>query len=81
MCLAVPMRLINVDELGGGQAELDGVQYAVNLSLIDDASVGDYVIVHAGFAIEKFDEQEAEARLALFREMAETIGDEFEESS
>lgn len=81
MCLAVPMRLIDVNELGGGQAELDGVQYAVNLSLIDDASVGDYVIVHAGFAIEKFDEVEAEARLALFKEMAETIGDETGESS
>ena len=81
MCLAVPMRLIDVDEFGGGQAELDGVQYAVNLSLIDDANVGDYVIVHAGFAIEKFDEVEAEARLALFKEMAETIGEEPRESS
>ena len=81
MCLAVPMRLIEVDDFGGGSAELDGARYAVNLSLIDDPSVGDYVIVHAGFAIERFDEQEAEARLELFREMADTIGEELEESS
>ena len=50
---------------------MGGVQYQTNLSLVEDAQVGDYVIVHAGFAIQKLDEQEAQETLALFREMAE----------
>jgi hydrogenase expression/formation protein HypC len=71
MCLAVPMKLISVRDDAHGTAELDGAHYEVALGLVERAAVGDYVIVHAGFAIERLDEAEAEARLALFAEWAE----------
>ena len=70
MCLAVPMKLIAFSEAGSATAELDGVQYAVDTSLIEEPELGEYVIVHAGFAIEKLDEKEAQERLALFRTLA-----------
>jgi len=53
-----------------GVLDLDGVTHEVDLSLIEDPRVGDYVIVHAGFAIERLDQAEAEARLDLFEELA-----------
>jgi hydrogenase expression/formation protein HypC len=68
MCLAVPMRLI---ERSGdcGIAEISGVRKDVRLDLLPEAKVGDYVIIHAGFAIQRLDEEEAEETLSLFREM------------
>lgn len=73
MCLAVPMKLVELGPLQSGTAELEGARYPVNLSLLDGAQVGDWLIVHAGFAIERLDRQEAEARLALFEEMARVV--------
>ncbi len=70
MCLAVPMRLIEVDD-ARGVATLGEVSQAVNLSLIEEPRVGEYVIVHAGFAIEKLDVEEARQRIAFFRALAE----------
>ena len=70
MCLAVPMKVVGLRPGGAGVAELGGTRYDVNLALLDEVSVGDYVIVHAGFAIERLDRDEADARLALFCEMA-----------
>ncbi|MCB9477090.1 MAG: HypC/HybG/HupF family hydrogenase formation chaperone [Deltaproteobacteria bacterium] len=72
MCLAVPMRVIEAKADGRGRVELDGALYDVDLSLIEDVHPGEHVIVHAGFAIEKLDEAEADARLALFDELART---------
>lgn len=69
MCLAVPMKIESLTETGLATAELEGIRYDVNCALIEDARVGDYVIVHAGFAIEKLDETEANARLRLFEEL------------
>lgn len=70
MCLAVPMTLVTVDDDGGGVVELEGVRRAVRLDLLEAPQVGDMVIVHAGYAIETLDREEAEARLALFRDLA-----------
>ncbi|MFN3077759.1 MAG: HypC/HybG/HupF family hydrogenase formation chaperone [Alphaproteobacteria bacterium] len=70
MCLAVPMRVKTVHEDGSGMVEMDGVGRVVMLSLVEDPAPGEFVIVHAGFAIEKLDEDEALIRLELFREMA-----------
>jgi hydrogenase expression/formation protein HypC len=53
-----------------GVLDLDGVTHEVDLSLIENPKVGDYVIVHAGFAIERLDREEAESRLELFEELA-----------
>jgi len=64
------MKLVSVGADGTGVAEVAGARYDVQLGLLEDAAVGDYVIVHAGYAIEKLDGAEAEERLALFAEMA-----------
>ncbi len=58
MCLAVPSKII---EMNGGVAKVDvgGVVREASLMLLDDAKIGDYVIVHAGFAISKVDEEAA----------------------
>lgn len=74
MCLAVPMKIVTITEPNQAVADLAGVQYQVDLSLLSDPKVGDYVIVHAGFAIELLDEEEALARIELFR----AIGQESE---
>jgi hydrogenase expression/formation protein HypC len=66
------MRITEISPEGTGVAELDGASHEVDLSLIDGPAVGDYVIVHAGFAIERLDQAEADERLELFRELAET---------
>lgn len=69
MCLAVPMRVLaRQGELA--TVELDGVQREVSLMLQPDAKVGDFVLVHAGYAISVVDEQEARETLALLSEMA-----------
>ena len=71
MCLAVPMKLMEIDENRIGTGDIDGVRHKVNMGLLEDVSVGDFVIVHAGYAIEKLDQEEAEKRLTLFDELAE----------
>jgi len=71
MCLALPMKIVEVVDETRGIVDLGGVRYEANLSLLDDPRVGQHVIVHAGFAIETLDEEEAEVRLALFEKMAD----------
>lgn len=74
MCLAIPARVVEV--LPGQQAvvDLSGVRKQVSIALVDDAQLGDYVIVHVGYAIGKIDSDEAERTLALFAELASTQG-------
>ncbi|MCK5733561.1 MAG: HypC/HybG/HupF family hydrogenase formation chaperone [Candidatus Latescibacteria bacterium] len=73
MCLAVPMRLVRRDE-NFGVAEVGGIEREIGLQLVDDVEIGDFVIVHAGFAIQKLDEEAAQETLALFEEMARLDG-------
>jgi hydrogenase expression/formation protein HypC len=70
MCLAVPMKILSIRSDGLGVADLDGSQHEVDLSLVDGPRVGDYVIVHAGYAIEKLDQKEADERVSLFEKLA-----------
>ena len=70
MCLAVPMKIRSIGSDGLGVADLDGSQHEVDLSLVDAPRVGDYVIVHAGYAIEKLDRKEADERVSLFEKLA-----------
>ena len=72
MCLAVPMQITEIAESGLGVGDLDGSRHVVDLSLLDDPQTGDYVFVHAGYAIEKLDVAEANERLKLFEELAAT---------
>lgn len=68
MCLAVPARITAIDDNGLAKAEVGGIVKDVNLCLVDDVALGDYVIVHVGFALSKLSEDEARATLALFAE-------------
>lgn len=69
MCLGVPMRILKVHD-DQVVAEIDGVQREASLLMLgEQVSVGDYVIVHAGFAISRIDPSEAEETLKLMREL------------
>lgn len=68
MCLAVPARVLERLPDEQGLVDLDGVKKTISLALVPDARVGDYVIVHVGYAISLLDEAEAQATLALFAE-------------
>ena len=75
MCVAVPMKLTSLDG-HKGVAEADGVEVSVNTMLLPDVKPGEYVIVHAGFAIQHLNIEEAERTLELIRELAEQEGSE-----
>ena len=66
MCLAVPARVIEIE---GQDAKVDilGNVRSAKLTLIDGVSIGDYVLIHAGFAIQKLEAQDAEETLNLFK--------------
>ncbi len=77
MCLAIPGRITSVE--GGdtlartGKVDFGGIQKEVNLAYVPEAKVGDYVIVHVGFAIGRVDESEANAVFEYLREMDELL--------
>ena len=68
MCLAVPMKVVQING-EFGIAELGGLRRKVNLQLLPQIKVGDYIIVHAGFGIEKLDTEEAEETLRIINEI------------
>jgi len=68
MCLAVPARVVSIDADQTGTVEIGGVGRQVALDLVPETEVGDYVIIHVGFAIERLDEAEAAETLALLNE-------------
>jgi hydrogenase expression/formation protein HypC len=70
MCLAIPVRVTARLDDSCVETEVGGVRTRVSIALLDDVAVGDYVIVHAGFAIARLDVQDAEKTLALFEELA-----------
>jgi hydrogenase expression/formation protein HypC len=69
MCLAIPARIEELTTPGNAIVNLGGVRKEISLALVDDALVGEYVIVHVGYALQKLDQEEAEHTLALFAEM------------
>jgi hydrogenase expression/formation protein HypC len=73
MCLAIPVQITSITGTMA-RASMGGTTITADLSVLPDAKVGDYVMVHAGLAIQIYDEQEALANLALFRELYETLG-------
>lgn len=73
MCIAVPMKVISIEN-GMAIAEIDGVRREASLMMLgEDAGVGDYILIHAGFAISKLDEDEARETIALMRECLEML--------
>ena len=72
MCLAIPSKITKI-ESNMATIDVDGVQREASLLLLEDAKVGEYVIVHAGFAIQKIDESAAQETLSLLREATELV--------
>lgn len=65
MCLAIPVRVVELSGAGQAVVELGGIHRSVSLALVDGIAVGDYVIVHVGYALARLDPAQAEATLAL----------------
>ena len=70
MCLAIPAEVIEIEENDLAVVEIGGAKKRISVSLVDGVPVGDYVLVHAGFAIDIVDEQEAKKTMELFEELA-----------
>lgn len=66
MCLAVPVQIKEIIDEDTALCEIAGVRKTISTSLIEDLKVGDYVILHVGYALQKIDPEEAERTLALF---------------
>ncbi len=75
MCLAIPSKIIKIEN-NVALIDVDGVQREASLLLLDEVQVGDYVIVHAGFAINKINEEHALESLKLLKEAASIIFDD-----
>jgi len=73
MCLAIPMRVVSIE---GPRAvvEQSGARRTISVGLIDEVGVGDYVLVHAGYAITRVDEEEAQRTLELIEQLAQGGG-------
>ena len=74
MCLAIPVKVVELLEDDQAMVDVGGVRKEISLALVDGIAVGDYVILHVGFAIQKLDAEEAEKTLALFAELDESMG-------
>ncbi|WP_319406202.1 HypC/HybG/HupF family hydrogenase formation chaperone [uncultured Desulfosarcina sp.] len=74
MCLAIPSQIIAIEN-SMATIDVEGVRRSASLMLLEDAAVGDYVIVHAGFAIQKLDEAAAAESIKLLREAAVLMDD------
>lgn len=70
MCLAIPAKVVQKLDHDRAVVEVGGVRSDISLMLVDDVAVGDYVIVHVGFAITRLNAEEAGKTLALFDEIA-----------
>ena len=75
MCLAIPAQVVELREGDQAVVELAGVRKEISLALVDQVAVGDYVIVHVGYALNKLDPDEAAKTLALFAEIGQLDDD------
>jgi len=80
MCLAIPGKIVEMVDAENqiAKVEVGGVRRNVNIGMLDDTQLGDYVLVHVGFAMSKIDEKEAEETLRLLRELG-AYADEVEQ--
>ncbi|MBK9595462.1 MAG: HypC/HybG/HupF family hydrogenase formation chaperone [Rhodocyclales bacterium] len=74
MCLAIPVKVVEMRDGDQAMVDVGGVRKEISLALVDGIAVGDYVILHVGYAIQKLDPEEAEKTLALFAELGENLG-------
>ncbi|GAB4170958.1 MAG: HypC/HybG/HupF family hydrogenase formation chaperone [Rhodocyclaceae bacterium] len=71
MCLAIPVRVVELLDEDRARVDVGGVRKDISLALVDDIRVGDYVIVHVGYALQKLDCDEAQKTLELFAQAGE----------
>ena len=81
MCLGIPAQIVEIVDSEGGlaKAEISGVRRAVSIALCPEASVGDWVLIHVGFALERIDEQQARETIELLEQMGEAYEQEVRE--
>jgi len=72
MCLAIPVKIDSIADDYQAVVEIGGVKKTISIELVDDVQVGDYVILHVGYALNKIDPIEAEKTLQLFEELYNT---------
>jgi len=72
MCLGIPAKVVEMNDSNQGKVDYLGTKVKVNFSLVDTIQLGDWVIIHAGFAIAKLDEEEAKETLDMLREIAKS---------
>ncbi len=73
MCLAIPVRVVQLLDETTAVVDLDGIRKEISLALVDGVQVGDYVILHVGYALSRLDPEEAERTLALFAQAGEPV--------
>jgi hydrogenase expression/formation protein HypC len=73
MCLGIPAKVVQIDDSQEGKVDYLGTKVKTNFSLLEEVKKGDWVIVHAGFAISKLDENEAQETLDILREFAPNL--------
>lgn len=76
MCLAIPAQVVEISGNETAIIELGGIRKAISTALLDEVAVGDYVIVHVGYALERLNVAEAEETLRLFAELAASMADQ-----
>jgi len=69
MCLAIPVKVMELGSDDRAIVDLDGVRKEISLALLDGVNVGDYVILHVGYALSRLDPEEAQKTLALFAQI------------
>jgi len=79
MCLGIPAKIVKIEN-NMGTIDVEGTRREISLLLQEDAKVGDYVIVHAGFAIQKIDEAEALETLRFLRQIVTELDEKFGDS-
>ena len=75
MCLGIPVQVVEIDDGQTGKVDYLGTRIKANFDLITDVKVGDWVIIHAGYAISKLDEADAQETLDLLRGISESAKD------
>ncbi len=72
MCLGIPGKVVEIEK-NVAKVDVGGILRDISIDLCPDVSIGEYVLIHTGFAIQKVDEEEAKETLELLRKMAEAI--------
>jgi hydrogenase expression/formation protein HypC len=79
MCLGIPAQIVELVDSDEAKAEISGVRRSVSIALEPDVQVGDWVLVHVGFALSKIDEEQARETLAILERMGEAYEQELQQ--